>query len=188
MELNDRMEFGHVIHVHMDGKITDPTGIHAPETYIYSDDDGQISREHQKDMIENARRQGWTLLTGWTGQYLSGDSAIMHNSEYIGGGLETHIRENPGYYVTCVVTTDDEDDAGWVVAFREDPGTASGYRPCACRDCFEIAIGIPGAMCNECDAAGCEHGEDCSRDDLNQLECGCNATVGCDGGCGTEIE
>jgi hypothetical protein len=31
----------------------------------------------------------------------------------------------------------------------------SGYRPCACRDCFEIAIGEPGAYCHECDDAGC---------------------------------
>lgn len=32
----------------------------------------------------------------------------------------------------------------------------SGYRPCACRDCFEIAIGEVGALCSECDKAGCE--------------------------------
>jgi hypothetical protein len=32
----------------------------------------------------------------------------------------------------------------------------SGYRPCACRDCFEIAIGEPGALCHACVSAGCE--------------------------------
>lgn len=31
----------------------------------------------------------------------------------------------------------------------------SGYRPCACRYCMEIAIGEPGAFCHECDDAGC---------------------------------
>lgn len=31
----------------------------------------------------------------------------------------------------------------------------SGYRPCACRDCFEIAIGEPGAYCHECVDSGC---------------------------------
>jgi hypothetical protein len=41
----------------------------------------------------------------------------------------------------------------------------SGTRPCACRDCFEIAIGIPGAMCGECDYAGCQYEDECSRDD-----------------------
>jgi hypothetical protein len=32
----------------------------------------------------------------------------------------------------------------------------SGYTPCACRDCMEIAIGEPGeAYCHECESAGC---------------------------------
>lgn len=31
-----------------------------------------------------------------------------------------------------------------------------GYRDCACRDCFEIAIGAPGALCNTCTMGGCE--------------------------------
>lgn len=36
----------------------------------------------------------------------------------------------------------------------------SGYTDCACRDCFEIAIGIPGeAVCNDCEQAECELGE-----------------------------
>ena len=34
-----------------------------------------------------------------------------------------------------------------------------GYVDCACRDCFEIAIGAPGvAMCHGCEDAGCEAG------------------------------
>lgn len=33
----------------------------------------------------------------------------------------------------------------------------SGYAPCACRDCFEIAIGDGGpALCTECEEAGCD--------------------------------
>lgn len=33
----------------------------------------------------------------------------------------------------------------------------SGYTDCACRDCFEIAIGVEGeAMCHACEEAGCE--------------------------------
>lgn len=31
----------------------------------------------------------------------------------------------------------------------------SGYRPCACRDCFEIAIGEEGALCHACQEASC---------------------------------
>lgn len=40
--------------------------------------------------------------------------------------------------------------------------SASGYHPCGCRDCFEIAIGEPGEFCWECEEAGCEEGEECS--------------------------
>ena len=33
----------------------------------------------------------------------------------------------------------------------------TGYTPCACRDCFEIAIGVPGeALCHACETADCE--------------------------------
>lgn len=39
--------------------------------------------------------------------------------------------------------------------------TESSYRPCACRDCFETAIGEPGAMCHECEEAGCEPDSEC---------------------------
>jgi hypothetical protein len=38
---------------------------------------------------------------------------------------------------------------------RKPKKAGSGYRPCACRDCMEIAIGGPGAYCHECVAAGC---------------------------------
>jgi len=38
-------------------------------------------------------------------------------------------------------------------------GRDVGYCDCACRDCFEIAIGTPGeALCSECEDAGCEAG------------------------------
>jgi hypothetical protein len=31
----------------------------------------------------------------------------------------------------------------------------TGYRPCACRDCMETAIGGPGSYCHACEKAGC---------------------------------
>lgn len=38
----------------------------------------------------------------------------------------------------------------------------SGYCDCACRDCFEIAIGELGeAFCNACEESGCELDEEC---------------------------
>lgn len=33
----------------------------------------------------------------------------------------------------------------------------SGYRDCACRDCFEIAIGDEGALCWACEEAECSN-------------------------------
>jgi len=31
----------------------------------------------------------------------------------------------------------------------------SGYQNCACRDCFNLVVGYPGAFCDECIKAGC---------------------------------
>jgi hypothetical protein len=43
----------------------------------------------------------------------------------------------------------------------------TGYTSCTCRDCMEIAIGVPGEVfCHECIQAGCpddDHSE-CARD------------------------
>jgi hypothetical protein len=33
--------------------------------------------------------------------------------------------------------------------------TGAGYIYCACRDCFEITIGTPGELCDDCEQAGC---------------------------------
>lgn len=37
----------------------------------------------------------------------------------------------------------------------------SGYVDCGCRDCFEIAIGEPGALCHACKTAGCDPEREC---------------------------
>lgn len=45
---------------------------------------------------------------------------------------------------------------------------ANGYTDCACRDCFDIAIGKAGeALCNECKEAGCspDGDDECHRPD-----------------------
>lgn len=36
-----------------------------------------------------------------------------------------------------------------------------GYRPCHCRDCFELTIGPPGEMCDHCEASQCEPDSEC---------------------------
>ena len=48
---------------------------------------------------------------------------------------------------------------------KREENKVTGYTYCACRDCFEIAIGEDPVMCNECEDAGCEMDEDCQRED-----------------------
>jgi hypothetical protein len=39
-------------------------------------------------------------------------------------------------------------------------GSKPGYTSCACRDCMEVAIGVPGAaLCSDCEQAGCSLGD-----------------------------
>jgi hypothetical protein len=54
----------------------------------------------------------------------------------------------------------------------------TGYTNCACRDCFEIAIGDAGkAFCHGCVEAGCPDyqgqpgmSQECQRDDAYDVE------------------
>lgn len=43
------------------------------------------------------------------------------------------------------------------------PPAASAYRTCACEDCPEIAIGTAGAICGDCEDAGCD-ADGCERE------------------------
>ncbi len=57
---------------------------------------------------------------------------------------------------------------------------ASGYRDCACRDCFEIAIGEEGALCSECEEAGCEAGaeKECEAPGAYGVDVDCSCSRG----------
>jgi len=55
----------------------------------------------------------------------------------------------------------------------DDDDTSGGYTDCACRDCFEIAIGKPGkALCHGCEEHGCEA---CTESECNRPD-----AYGCD--------
>lgn len=83
--------------------------------------------------------EGWELLSGFTGQY-GYNGPVMHASEFIGGGLERHILETPGYWVATVVESDCQykepncnedsgcncDPAGWAVAHKPFTDTETG--------------------------------------------------------------
>ncbi len=107
-ELNDLMEFEHVIEVKEDGTVVDgPKGLYAPGLF-------------DEDLSDPT----WTLLDGFSRQ--DGYSGpIMHPSEYIGGAMAEWILDHPGYYVAIVsfYTPEDEEDRGevdgWAVAYME---------------------------------------------------------------------
>jgi hypothetical protein len=51
------------------------------------------------------------------------------------------------------------------MANRKPHAIETGYTSCACRDCFEIAIGEAGkAFCLACQDAGCEGDGECQAD------------------------
>jgi hypothetical protein len=111
IDLNAEMDFDHVIEVKSDGSVMDAQRVYAPSLYDDELDD-----------------PSWTLIDGYSGQ--SGYSGpLMHQSEYIGGGLENEILTNPGYYVALAnYRSDDKDGDGpteWAVAYKPAPTTAS---------------------------------------------------------------
>lgn len=114
--LNDVMEFDHVIYVAEDGTVTEPDGVYAPTVTDHPDQD-----------LPDVDGPGWVLLRGYSGQdRYSGP--VMHPSEFIGGRMARDILSDPGFYAAVVVEDADDPDssAGWAVAYR--PPTAEEYR------------------------------------------------------------
>jgi hypothetical protein len=116
--LNDLMDFDLVVQVDASGGVLPMPHVNAPELI----DDEVLSDE-------------WTLLDGFSGQQ-GYDGPMMHQSEYVGGGLETYILSHPGQYVTLVNAYSDPEnavyaDTEWAIAFRPTPGESDlpeGYR------------------------------------------------------------
>ena len=162
--LNDEMEFGRPISVGPNGEISE-SDQYAPEAgYLNLDADGQSL----DDEVEGL--DGWELLKGFTGQQ-GYNGPVMHPSEFIGGGLERHIRENPGHYVAIPIDglgPDSEygesESVGWGVAYKPHTARrrsqASGdwgsygepQRGAECENCDSSAI--KGGMCRSCGEGG----------------------------------
>lgn len=103
MNLDEIMEFDHVIRVNADGSVTDEPSLYAPSLY---------DEELDSDKWE-------FFTTGYSGQH-GYSGPIMHNSEYIGGALERDILATPGVYVAIVANwspgADEEDTIeGWAI-------------------------------------------------------------------------
>lgn len=105
--LNDLMDFTAVVYSDGSGTVyeVEPYGPSVPLdrnvneslyiTGIDGDDPDTLTTEEQRKIF------GGELLRGFTGQY-SYNGVCNHPSEYIGGGLETHIRETKGYYYAVI--------------------------------------------------------------------------------------
>jgi hypothetical protein len=163
--LNDMMEFDHVVMVRADGTVTGgPPGVHAPESVIETDADGQVLASHEQEWRESLRRQEWEVFTdGYSGQY-GYAGPVMHSSEYIGGHLAEDIARAPGLYAAVLVDCADGEPAGWAVVFRRVPFREPGYFDCPC--CGETVITADGTslVCDDCELAGCESSWDSSSD------------------------
>jgi hypothetical protein len=121
------MEFDHVITVSADGTITDST------QDFYGDVSMElVDADSGRWELRAELGDGWELLSGFSGQY-GYSGPCMHPSEFIGGGLERHIRETPGHYVAVVV----ESDCGYTEdgcnaedgCYCEPDGWAVAYKP-----------------------------------------------------------
>ena len=106
-ELQTIAEFDHPFTVAIDGALLDAVGVYAPEVYHSETDDVEVSDPR------------WTALTGYTGQHAY-SGAVMHASEYLGGGLARDILATPGTYVVTSVGVHDEEPAGWAVLRLSD--------------------------------------------------------------------
>lgn len=112
MDLNAIMEFDHVIQIIEDEGLMEIDGVWAPDVHSYEDDNGQ-----RRVTVDS----GWTLMTGYSGQY-GYSGPVMHPSEFIGGAMARDILAEPGIYVAVVVSDldDEENDDGWAVARKLD--------------------------------------------------------------------
>jgi hypothetical protein len=158
--LSAEMDFDHVISVDARGRVSDgPADVHAPESVIGTDADGQILQADYDAWVAGIEAAGWgTFTDGYSGQQGNFAPAIMHASEYIGGHLAEDIVRRPGLYAAVTVETldDSEEAAGWAIVFRRVPFREPGYYDCPC--CGETVISADGTdlVCADCELAGCE--------------------------------
>lgn len=125
-DLNAIMEFDHVIEVHEGGSITSRDDLYAPDLNGDELDGGceLFGSFHGSTVTgDTVTRDRWVLMNGYSGQDRY-PGPIMHNSEYIGGGMETDIRENPGVYVALVCYWPPDTEAGESI---EDGDLAEGW-------------------------------------------------------------
>lgn len=115
-EVIQSQEFDHPFILTPNGEVRDaPSSVVTPD--VTNDPTGDVEVS-----------QGWTALTGMTGQYAY-NGAIMHPSEFIGGGIaermvdEVRTFGSDGIFAIVEVRDDgtwpDGDPIGWAIAMRD---------------------------------------------------------------------
>jgi hypothetical protein len=133
--LNDVMQFDHVVEILGQVHELRTPGV-DPLRFAARDTTGSYPELFEEMLDSSSVTAGWKLLSGLSGQY-GYSGPIMHDSEFIGGGMADHILASaPGTrwvalvnYVdtpneSCSIECDpdvgcDHDVAGWAVAYRE---------------------------------------------------------------------
>lgn len=142
--LAEAMSFDNVIVAQGDGTVRAAGhSVWAPSVYYDGDPHAPV--------IES-RDEGWTLMNGYSGQQ-SYAGPIMHESEYIGGGLARDIlNADAGTAFASVLVPDaDGEITGWAVAMLPP-------REGACPECATMLTPGEGhrlASCPTCGLAVC---------------------------------
>jgi hypothetical protein len=127
LNLNEEMEFDHVIYSFGDGRIADVVGLWAPVAHQYQDEHGEWLDPELEEFQGN---QPWSLMNGYSGQdRYSGP--WMHQSEFVGGGMARDILATPGFFVTIYPSMiaeskdDNTEPDTWAVAYISEniPGS-----------------------------------------------------------------
>lgn len=117
-DLNDVMELDHVIRVYPDGRLDSnggyAAGIYAPDV---SNVDGPVPDDGVD--VEVMDNRPWRVQVNRSNQW-NYKGAVMHPSEFIGGGMADDILTMPGYWVAVEVRNDDGslpdgDSIGWAL-------------------------------------------------------------------------
>lgn len=104
--LNGLVEFDCPFRSFGDGTISNVTGIYAPDTLYGNEIE---DKDRTKYVYPFPGYSDWELISGFRGQD-SYSGPVMHNSEYLGGGMAEYVLENAGVYVLMAVSWPPEND------------------------------------------------------------------------------
>lgn len=99
--LDRQVEFDLPFRVDEVGNVEVAGDVYAPD--VFHDEQHSMTI----DGIPYRDSEEWEALTGWTGQH-GYNGPVMHQSEFLGGGLAQHVLDTPGVYVVVAVEVEEE--------------------------------------------------------------------------------